>query len=29
MTKIILIHGVPSSGKTTLANKLNKRLPQI
>ncbi len=27
MTKIILIHGVPSSGKTTLANKLNKRLP--
>jgi len=27
VTKIILIHGVPSSGKTTLANKLNKRLP--
>jgi len=27
MTKIILIHGVPSSGKTTLTNKLKKRLP--
>jgi len=27
MTKVILICGIPSSGKTTLANKLNKRLP--
>ena len=27
MTKVILIHGVPSSGKTTLSEKIIKRLP--
>ena len=27
MTRVILIHGVPSSGKTTLAEKIIKRLP--
>ena len=26
MTRVISIHGVPSSGKTTLANKLSARL---